>query len=137
MSFLKWCTLNFWKDLRYQKFENILRLFSACQTIGGPDPYQRCIFPFIWNGQKYYGCPVDPYNNAVRWCSTAVDRYGYHVIGQGRYGYCDNSCPDHRPLSPNSGRATFHPNQDEPVRFLGVSDNPGNLIIFHVCSIYS
>ena len=97
---LKWRIL---QDLRYQHFENILHLFSACRTIGGPDPYQRCIFPFIWSGQKYYGCPVDPNNNAIRWCSTSVDRNGYHVTGQGRYGYCDNSCPDHRPLNDNQG----------------------------------
>ena len=79
------------KSLKYLNFHSSL----ACNTIGGPDPYQRCIFPFIWNGQTYYGCPVDPNNNAFRWCSTKVDEYGYHVSGQGRYGYCDDFCPIH------------------------------------------
>ena len=86
----------------YKTFE-----FIVCKTIGGPDPYKQCVFPFIWFGEIYYGCPDDPQNSSFRWCSTKVDEFRHHVTGQGRYGYCANDCPFHPPTSrefPNSSR---------------------------------
>ena len=73
----------------------------ACSTVGGPDPYQQCIFPFTWDGKTYYGCPVDPDDKTKIWCSTQVDGYGNHVTGKGKYGYCSNTCPKHQ-LSPKT-----------------------------------
>ena len=26
-----------------------------CSTIGGPNPFKPCIFPFIWNEQTFHG----------------------------------------------------------------------------------
>ena len=78
-------------------------LCIACQTVGGPDPYRQCVFPFRWNGKTYYGCPIDPDDSSHRWCSTKVDGYGNHVTGRGKYGYCSRSCPKHqsgRPYRP-------------------------------------
>ena len=73
---------------------------------------QPCIFPFIFNGVTYNGCPtlehtlgldinnLIPYN--TRWCSTKVDKNGNHInAGQGNFhlppynwGICDSSCPN-------------------------------------------
>jgi len=89
---------------------------TTCKTFGGPDPYRQCIFPFTWNGQTYYGCPVDPENNSYRWCSTKVDGYGNHVTGQGRYGYCDNSCPSHSSPSYNNRPINnYRPSNNRPL----------------------
>ena len=36
---------------------------QACQTKSGPSSNKPCIFPFIWRGETYYECPIDPL-----WC---------------------------------------------------------------------
>jgi len=74
---------------------------NQCKTVGGPDSSQKCIFPFKWNGNTYYGCPIDPDDNSKTWCSTRVDQGGNHVTGQNKYGFCNEACPKHT-LTPKS-----------------------------------
>ena len=59
----------------------------------GANPGQSCVFPFIHNGKKYSGCPIDPKDSSKRWCSTKTDSKGYHVINENQWGHCSNSCP--------------------------------------------
>jgi len=80
----------------------------SCSTVGGPDPYKQCKFPFTWNGNTYYGCPVDPDHRGKRWCSTQVDGYGNHVTGKRKYGFCSNTCPKHPSTSKT---VTIPPNE--------------------------
>ena len=85
---------------------------EKCSTIGGPNPFKPCIFPFIWNEQTFngieklklnfwnncyivhiLGCPLDHKDNSKRWCSTKVDSSGNHIENQNEYGYCADNCP--------------------------------------------
>jgi len=68
---------------------------TQCKTVGGPDPFKKCVFPFTWNGNTYYGCPTDPDDSSQTWCSTSVDGRGNHVTGQKKYGFCNEACPKH------------------------------------------
>ena len=74
---------------------NIASTNTQCKTVGGPDPYKKCVFPFTWNGNTYYGCPTDPDDSSKTWCSTSVDGRGNHVTGQKKYGFCNEACPKH------------------------------------------
>ena len=62
-------------------------------TKSGPSSNQPCIFPFIWYGKTYNGCPIDPDDSSQRWCSTKVDSYGNHITGQGNWGHRSSICP--------------------------------------------
>ena len=79
---------------------------NQCKTVGGPDSFQKCIFPFKWNGNTYYGCPIDPDDNSKTWCSTRVDQGGNHITGQNKYGFCNEACPKHT-LTPKSEGITY------------------------------
>lgn len=61
--------------------------------MSGPNPNAACVFPFIYKGRQYGGCPIDPDDRTKRWCSTRVDSNGVHVGGQGQYGHCGSGCP--------------------------------------------
>ena len=39
----------------------------------------------------YDACTM--YTEVKPWCSTKVDDNGVHVVGQGKWGYCDSECP--------------------------------------------
>jgi len=66
---------------------------NLCLTKSGPSSNQPCIFPFIWYGKTYNGCPIDPDDSSQRWCSTKVDSNGNHITGQGNWGHCSSKCP--------------------------------------------
>ena len=65
---------------------------QACQTKSGPSPNKPCIFPFMWNGETYYECPIDLDDSSQRWCSTKVDLNGKHITGEGHWGHCNSKC---------------------------------------------
>ena len=65
---------------------------QACQTKSGPSPNKPCIFPFMWRGETYNECPIDPDDSNQRWCSTKVDLNGKHITGEGHWGHCNSKC---------------------------------------------
>jgi len=65
---------------------------QACHTKSGPSPNKPCIFPFMWNGETYYECPIDLDDSSQRWCSTKVDLNGKHITGEGHWGHCNSKC---------------------------------------------
>merc|ERR1712112_195437 len=76
---------------------------SSCTASGGPAHGKPCVFPFIYQGVKYYGCAplyggLTNVYSPVYWCSTKVDINRFHIRGPytqpGKYvGYCDDTCP--------------------------------------------
>jgi len=77
---------------------------TGCRTSGGPaGAGVQCQFPFSHKGVTYNGCPVDPYEQDERWCSTKVDGQGEHVSGGGHYGFCDSGCPKHKSTTGSTG----------------------------------
>ena len=46
----------------------------------------------MFSGTKYHKCIFDDTNDKP-WCSTKVDEYGHHVLGEKEYGTCQESCP--------------------------------------------
>ena len=62
---------------------------------GNPDPGKKCVFPFKYNGKTYQGCPPDNFVKDKRWCSTATDENGNHIIGDNKFGICEDKCPAH------------------------------------------
>ena len=70
-------------------------------TSDSKDSKKPCIFPFKYDGETYFGCPPDPDVRSRRWCSTAVDNRGNHIIGKSKYGFCEESCPWHKKQSMN------------------------------------
>ena len=67
-----------------------------CKTVGGADPGQSCIFPFTFRRGSYTECTTDgnPPDDPNPWCSTLTDENGFHVGGQGKWGYCSPQCPN-------------------------------------------
>jgi len=64
---------------------------QSCFTIrseGGTDSPQMCKFPFQHLGRTYYACTTEHDPNGQPWCSTEVDVYGRHIVGQGKWGHC-------------------------------------------------
>ena len=49
---------------------------TNCRTTkDSRDPLKPCVFPFIFQGVKYDGCPPDEWKDENRrWCSTQVLR---------------------------------------------------------------
>lgn len=69
---------------------------DTCHTTpDSKDPGAKCIFPFKFKGETYHGCPPDLGDPTRGWCSTKTDSDGNHVSGEGKFGYCGNSCPTH------------------------------------------
>ena len=66
----------------------------GCTTTHGPDPNKTCIFPFKHKGKIYNCCTSDDnyVTDKKAWCSTKVDRFGTHQVGQGKYGFCEPKC---------------------------------------------
>ena len=54
------------------------------------DPYDTCVFPFVYRGVQHWSCTDD--NWSSQWCSNAVDDAGIHI--DGLYSECcPASCP--------------------------------------------
>ena len=50
---------------------------------------------------RYSGCADWEYggeNTGKVWCSTRTDSKGNHVDGEGAWGICSSSCPNHSSL---------------------------------------
>ena len=56
------------------------------------DPEKECVFPFTYNNFTYNGCPSDPLDDTIRWCSTKTDQNGVHTEGSDNWGYCTSGC---------------------------------------------
>ena len=84
---------------------NVASVTQQCKTFGGPDPSQKCIFPFKWDEKTYYGCPIDPNDSSKTWCSTKVDQEGNHIVGQKKYGFCNEACTNYREVTTSDGKA--------------------------------
>lgn len=79
---------------------------GKCLTVSGPNPGKPCIFPFIYDGKSYSGCPIDPDDSSKRWCSTKVDNKGQHVAKQNEYGHCADNCPKSNPTISSVGKCS-------------------------------
>ncbi len=53
-----------------------------------------CVFPFEYSGRRYEGCTLTDAADGKEWCSTMVDANGVHVNGRGKWGHCNNRCPE-------------------------------------------
>ena len=60
-----------------------------CETNGGDDANQQCVFPFSYEGVTYEHC-TSVGNNGTQWCSTEVDENGEYVSG--KWGNCGSGC---------------------------------------------
>lgn len=49
-----------------------------------------CVFPFKFNDAIYNECLKD---TEGFWCSTEVDKEGWHCAGSGKWGSCGPGCP--------------------------------------------
>ena len=60
--------------LSYQNGGEIWAQRINCRTTkDSTDPLKPCVFPFIFQGVKYDGCPPDEWKDKNRrWCSTQV-----------------------------------------------------------------
>ena len=56
-------------------------IFLFSETCGGTAKGARCVFPFVYQGQKYNSCTTVNYNGK-RWCST-------ESVYKGKWGSCD------------------------------------------------
>ena len=79
---------------------------KKCMTVSGPNPGKPCVFPFIYDGRSYSGCPIDPDDSSKRWCSTKVDDKGQHVPKQNEYGHCASNCPKSNPTNQSLGKCS-------------------------------
>ena len=61
----------------------------VCETNGGDDANQQCVFPFSYEGVTYEDC-TSVGNNGTDWCSTEVDENGEYVSG--KWGNCGSGC---------------------------------------------
>ena len=61
----------------------------VCETNGGDDANQQCVFPFSYEGVTYEHC-TSVGNNGTAWCSTEVDENGEYVSG--KWGSCGSGC---------------------------------------------
>ena len=63
---------------------------ERCDTEGG-DP---CIFPFDYDGKKYYSCTwasaFTKERNGTPWCATKTTSFPWKVI---KWGDCTEGCP--------------------------------------------
>merc|ERR1711872_925631 len=58
---------------------------EVCMTESGATPNLPCVFPFRHWGKTYWTCTTD--GDKKPWCSTKVDRYGNHQLGN--WGDCN------------------------------------------------
>merc|ERR1712223_1869388 len=58
---------------------------EVCMTESGATPNLPCVFPFRHWGKTYWTCTTD--GDKKPWCSTKVDRYGNHHLGN--WGDCN------------------------------------------------
>jgi len=63
-------------------------IVAPCATVSGATPGLPCIFPFRHFGKVYYACTLDG-GAGKAWCSTRVDIYGNHQLGN--WGDCNTS----------------------------------------------
>ena len=65
-----------------------------CTTTTGPDPNKPCQFPFKYESVTFNQCIThgNEEYETLAWCSTKVDGSGNHVVGQGKYGFCEPKC---------------------------------------------
>merc|ERR1712223_519332 len=53
-------------------------------------PNKKCIFPFIYKNETYYGCvKID---RGKHWCPTKLDSLDTYNINDNSFGYCSNGC---------------------------------------------
>jgi len=64
---------------------------NGCSTVGGNQPYRKCVFPFTYEGKTYCGCNADDVETNGIWCSTRNDEMDQHT--KGFWGVCSDECP--------------------------------------------
>lgn len=90
---------------------------QRCTTLEG----KPCVFPFMFLNKRYSQCTSDEDRAGKFWCSTRVDRDGWHVRGE--WGYCNpDTCGTRSPTpaptpscTVTDGRACMF-----PFRFRGI-----------------
>ena len=76
-------------------------------TNDSPDKNVPCALPFKFNGELKNACITDTDPDGRYWCSTKVNpRTKEHIGGQGKWGFCQNSCPPIAPITPDNTART-------------------------------
>ena len=80
----------FFKLVAQLHFSKISFIRKECTTTRDGVKNKSCIFPFIWEDNKYFTCIR---GNDGDWCSTKVDNEtGKHVHDKGQWAICDPYC---------------------------------------------
>ena len=68
---------------------------SECEVVEkGSGDQKACKFPFISQGETFYGCTTKSDPDGLPWCSTEVNPLTQeHVTNQGKWGHCSDKCP--------------------------------------------
>ena len=66
---------------------------ESCQTTSGRAVGVACVFPFIFRDKSRNSCIFEDSDSGEPWCSVQVDKEGYHIGNEGRWGYCASTCP--------------------------------------------
>jgi len=70
------------------------------------DKSSPCAIPFKYKGDLKDGCITEDDPDGRQWCSTKVDDNLKHIAGQGNWGYCTPSCPQHTISTTTTTRPT-------------------------------
>lgn len=60
---------------------------QPCLTVGGPDPLERCVFPFTYRGERFNACALD--DSSAAWCPTRAGGFSSFAHS----GLCGPGCP--------------------------------------------
>lgn len=76
---------------------------GECLAESGPASGRPCVFPFTYSGKTYSTCTPWIFGGEMQgklWCSTKTDIHGFHLNGEGEYGFCSPDCgPNNTPLT--------------------------------------
>ena len=89
----------------------------------GNDQNKSCVFPFIYDGIKSYGCRYeDGDEGGDAWCSTKVDENGVEIPNY--WGYCPADCRTHEEtltwIKDETVKMTLQYNNDKAVLWTGL-----------------
>ena len=94
----------------YEVYSNRIMIILGQQcltTNDSPDKNVPCALPFKFNGELKNACITDTDPDGRYWCSTKVNpRTKEHIGGQGKWGFCQNSCPPIAPITPDNTART-------------------------------
>lgn len=70
---------------------------AKCMTVGGPDPFKECVFPFKYRGENFTGCIPDLVDQSASFCPTVALKEDEDISNLAHladsYGLCSKECP--------------------------------------------